>query len=134
MYGKRNQDNRLLVKKFDNLTAKEYIDLVWYKCQPGCLTYIQRIVDVMYILHNFANGKIYPYTVLLWFTKEKIIELGHRTNIGFDQIIFIEKEVDKAFPITIFNSDGGEVSACGNGARCIAYLLSKEKNTKVLLL
>ena len=40
-------------------------------------------------------------------TKEKIIHLGnlesfHR-DIGFDQIIFIEKEVDKAFPITIFN-------------------------------
>ena len=33
MYGKRNQDNRLLVEEFDNLTAKEYINLVWYKCQ-----------------------------------------------------------------------------------------------------
>ena len=45
-------------------------------------------------------------------SKEKIIHLGnlksfHR-DIGFDQIIFIEKEIDKAFPITIFNSDGGE--------------------------
>ena len=60
-------------------------------------------------------------------TKEKIIHLGnlesfHR-EIGFDQIIFIEKEIDKAFPITIFNSDGGEVSACGNGSRCVAYLI-----------
>ncbi|MDC0511257.1 diaminopimelate epimerase [Pelagibacteraceae bacterium] len=67
-------------------------------------------------------------------TKEKIIHLGnlksfHR-DIGFDQIIFIEKEVDKAFPITIFNSDGGEISACGNGSRCIAYLLGKDLNTK----
>ena len=67
-------------------------------------------------------------------TKEKIIHLGnlesfHR-DIGFDQIIFIEKEVDKAFPITIFNSDGGEVSACGNGSRCVAYLLGKDLNTK----
>jgi len=67
-------------------------------------------------------------------TKEKIIHLGnlksfHR-DIGFDQIIFIEKEVDKAFPITIFNSDGGEVSACGNGSRCIAYLLGKDLDTK----
>ena len=67
-------------------------------------------------------------------TKEQIIHLGnlksfHR-DIGFDQIIFIEKEVDKAFPITIFNSDGGEVSACGNGSRCIAYLLGKDLNTK----
>ena len=67
-------------------------------------------------------------------TKEKIIHLGnlksfHR-DIGFDQIIFIEKEVDKAFPITIFNSDGSEISACGNGSRCIAYLLGKDLNTK----
>ena len=67
-------------------------------------------------------------------SKEKIIHLGnlesfHR-DIGFDQIIFIEKEVDKAFPITIFNADGNEVSACGNGSRCIAYLLGKDLDTK----
>ncbi|MDA9625025.1 diaminopimelate epimerase [Candidatus Pelagibacter bacterium] len=67
-------------------------------------------------------------------SKEKIVHLGnlnsfHR-DIGFDQLIFIEKEIDKAFPITIFNSDGNEISACGNGSRCIAYLLSKDLNTK----
>ena len=71
-------------------------------------------------------------------SKEKIIHLGslrsfHR-DIGFDQIIFIEKAVDKAFPITIFNSDGNEVSACGNGSRCIAYLLGKDLNTKTVRL
>ena len=32
--------------------------------------------------------------------------------------------------ITIYNSDGGEVSACGNGARCVAYLLSENLNIK----
>jgi diaminopimelate epimerase len=67
-------------------------------------------------------------------TKENIIHLGnlksYHRNIGFDQLIFIEKEVDKAFPITIFNSDGNEVSACGNGSRCIAYLLGKDLNKK----
>ena len=71
-------------------------------------------------------------------SKEKIIYLGkdksfHR-DIGFDQIIFIEKAVDKAFPITIFNSDGNEVSACGNGSRCIAYLLGKDLNTETVRL
>ena len=71
-------------------------------------------------------------------SKEKIIHLGnlksfHR-DIGFDQIIFIEKEVDKTFPITIFNSDGSEVSACGNGSRCVAYLLGKDLNTKEIKL
>ena len=71
-------------------------------------------------------------------SKEKIIHLGklrsfHR-NIGFDQIIFIEKEIDKVFPITIFNSDGNEISACGNGSRCIAYLLGKDLKTKEIKL
>jgi diaminopimelate epimerase len=71
-------------------------------------------------------------------SKEKILELGNRVsfhrNIGFDQLIFIEKEVNKAFPITIFNSDGNEISACGNGSRCVAYLLSKDLNTKKIKL
>jgi diaminopimelate epimerase len=71
-------------------------------------------------------------------TKEKIIELGKRIsfhrNIGFDQIIFIEEEINKTFPITIFNSDGSEISACGNGSRCIAYFLSKDLNIKTIKL
>jgi len=71
-------------------------------------------------------------------SREKIFELGNRVsfhrNIKFDQLIFIEKEVDKVFPITIFNSDGNEVSACGNGSRCVAYFLSKDLNTKKIKL
>jgi len=67
-------------------------------------------------------------------TKDKIIELGDRSNIGFDQIIFIDKKKESSFPIKIFNSDGGEVSACGNGSRCVAYLLGKNLNTKEIKL
>ena len=63
--------------------------------------------------------------------KEKIIELGKRDNIGFDQLIFID-EIDNDTPsynpITIYNSDGEKIAACGNGSRCVAYLLMKEKN------
>jgi len=71
-------------------------------------------------------------------SKEKIIELGNRISfhrsIEFDQIIFIEEEINKAFPITIFNSDGSEVSACGNGSRCVAYFLAKDLNTQTIKL
>ena len=63
-------------------------------------------------------------------SKDQIIKMGNRNNIGFDQIIFLEKKLNNVFPITIFNSDGGEVSACGNGSRCIAYLLSKKINSR----
>ena len=43
-------------------------------------------------------------------SKNKIIELGNRENIGFDQIILIEKQ--KMFFQLRFTLDGGEVSAC----------------------
>ena len=65
-------------------------------------------------------------------SKDQIVKIGDRNNIGFDQIIFIEKKIDDAFPIKIFNPDGIEVGACGNGSRCVAYLISKEKNQKFI--
>ena len=68
------------------------------------------------------------------FSKEKIIELADRKKIGFDQIIFLEKEENNTTPILIFNSDGNEVAACGNGTRCVSYLLGKEKNLNNILL
>ena len=70
--------------------------------------------------------------------KEKIIELGRRDNIGFDQLIFIDQINNDAKdhnPITIFNSDGLEVEACGNGSRCVAKILCDEqKKMKLKLL
>ncbi len=56
-------------------------------------------------------------------SKKQIIDFADRKNIGFDQLIYIEKELDQYVPITIFNSDGNEVDACGNGSRCIIKLL-----------
>ncbi len=67
-------------------------------------------------------------------SKEKIIKLGKREEVGFDQVIFIDKEIKNISPITIFNSDGNEVTACGNGSRCVAYLLSKEKKINNIFL
>src|SRR6187402_2982285 len=48
-----------------------------------------------------------------------------RTGIGFDQALILEKprRPDTAVFYRIFNSDGGEVEQCGNGARCVAALL-----------
>ena len=41
-------------------------------------------------------------------------------GIGCDQILLVEKasRADVDFGYRIFNADGGEVSQCGNGARC----------------
>ena len=67
-------------------------------------------------------------------SKEQIIKIGDRNNVGFDQIIFIEKEINDVFPMKIFNPDGIEVGACGNGSRCIAYLILKENNQRFIKL
>ena len=68
----------------------------------------------------------------------RIRELGdRRTGIGFDQLVIIDPPkapgVTDAF-LRIFNSDGGEVGACGNATRCIAALLAKELNKNSIML
>jgi len=50
-------------------------------------------------------------------------------GIGFDQMLVVEKALsDQAdFKYRIFNADGGEVSQCGNGARCFARFVHEQK-------
>ncbi|MEP3420127.1 MAG: diaminopimelate epimerase [Erythrobacter sp.] len=45
-----------------------------------------------------------------------------REGIGCDQLILLEESVSHAFKMRIFNSDGGEVEACGNASRAVALL------------
>ena len=46
-------------------------------------------------------------------------------GIGCDQVLVVESPSDKTldFDYKIFNSDGGEVEQCGNGARCLARFI-----------
>jgi len=63
-------------------------------------------------------------------TKDQIITISNRNNIGCDQVIFIESDKNSKTFLKFYNSDGGEISACGNGSRCVAYLLMKENKSK----
>ncbi|WP_292038876.1 diaminopimelate epimerase [Massilia sp. UBA6681] len=61
-----------------------------------------------------------------------------RFGIGADQILVVERPVSEGvdFRYRIFNSDGGEVEQCGNGARAFARFvsdkgLSGEKSIRV---
>ncbi len=45
------------------------------------------------------------------------------TGIGCDQLFVLEASDRADAFMRIWNADGGEVSACGNGARCVAALL-----------
>ena len=54
-------------------------------------------------------------------------------GIGFDQMLVVEpaRSPDTDFYYGIFNADGGEVSQCGNGARCfVRYVHDKGLSSK----
>ena len=67
-------------------------------------------------------------------SKEKIVNLANKKIFIFDQLITLEKEDGNTYPIKIFNPDGIEVTACGNGSRCVAYLISQENKQKNILI
>ena len=67
-------------------------------------------------------------------TKDQIIKISNRNNIGCDQVIFINKDDSGSAYLKFYNADGGKIAACGNGSRCVAYLLMEENNSKKISL
>ena len=67
-------------------------------------------------------------------TNDQIKKICNRNFIGCDQLIYIKKNEKIDADMKFYNSDGSVSGACGNGTRCVAYLLSKEisKNKIVL--
>jgi diaminopimelate epimerase len=60
---------------------------------------------------------------------EQIHRLADRHfGVGFDQLLLVEPATtpDTDFRYRIFNADGGEVSQCGNGARCFARFVHEQ--------
>lgn len=56
-------------------------------------------------------------------SEQEIRYLGDRNcGVGFDQLLVVEPPSTREakFKYRIFNTDGGEVEQCGNGARCFA--------------
>ena len=71
----------------------------------------------------------------LYLSDEEVQLLADRTNgIGCDQLIIIRKSHVADALMEIRNADGGEVSACGNASRCIAYLLTDGELEKTISL
>lgn len=61
-------------------------------------------------------------------TAQQVRNLANRhTGIGFDQLILIEPSREADARLRFWNSDGGEVAACGNGSRAAAALLGGHK-------
>ena len=65
-------------------------------------------------------------------TPEQLRLLADRHfGVGCDQVLIVEKTENKEadFRYRIFNSDGGEVEQCGNGARCFMRFVHDQKLT-----
>ncbi|HEY5654580.1 MAG TPA: diaminopimelate epimerase [Woeseiaceae bacterium] len=62
-------------------------------------------------------------------TAEQVRRLAdRRRGVGFDQLLWISAARDdgtEAF-YRIFNADGSEVEQCGNGARCVAWVIGQD--------
>ena len=80
------------------------------------------------IFDNVKNSIIYDSKFI-----KKIS--NRRIGIGCDQVLIIEDTNNpENFEVKIYNSDGSETGACGNGTRCVAELLGKEKNKNTITL
>ena len=71
-------------------------------------------------------------------TEAEVRAIADRTTgIGCDQLIAIEpiaKDAAADVFMRIWNADGGEVDACGNATRCVAWLLTEASEfTKVVI-
>ena len=85
-------------------------------------------------MHGLSNDFVVIDTVSqhVSLRSSQIQKLADRnTGIGFDQLLLIEppSRPDADFDYRIFNSDGGEVEHCGNGARCFAKFVTDRKLT-----
>lgn len=82
-------------------------------------------------MHGIGNDFVVfnTFTQPLSLSREQIRHIADRQfGIGCDQVLLLEPpEADDAdVRYRIFNADGGEVTQCGNGARCAAvYLIEK---------
>lgn len=62
-------------------------------------------------------------------TPEQLILLGDEaTGPGFDQLMWVMSAANSemAASYRVFNADGSEVEQCGNGVRCVAWMLAQE--------
>ncbi len=83
-------------------------------------------------IHGLGNdfvvldGRETPVAVDSIFAK-KIAD--RKTGIGCDQLVVLSASDAADVRMRIFNADGSEVETCGNAARCVAWLVGKEKGT-----
>ena len=68
--------------------------------------------------------------------EQRLRELGdENTGPGFDQLMWLDPSdaAEVAAAYRVFNADGSEVEQCGNGLRCLAWLVARDGETAFAL-
>ena len=68
-------------------------------------------------------------------TKDQIQFLANRRQgVGCDQVIFLLPPIDPLADVRLklYNADGSEAGACGNGTRCVSRLLMEQEEKDTL--
>lgn len=64
-------------------------------------------------------------------TKDQAARIASREEgVGCDQVIALERSIRGDAFMRIWNSDGAEVEACGNAARCVGWILMEESGAE----
>jgi diaminopimelate epimerase len=69
-----------------------------------------------------------PITGNIKILAQKVCE--RTTGIGADGLLVIDKSKKADFQMRIFNADGSQAEMCGNGARCMAAYIARNKKTR----
>ncbi len=83
-------------------------------------------------MHGLGNDFVIVKAEKDAFAPEQVRQIAdRRRGVGCDQFIVMEPpQNDKAdIFMRIYNPDGSEAGACGNGARCVAHLWMTENDT-----
>jgi diaminopimelate epimerase len=65
-------------------------------------------------------------------TPDQARAIHHTKGLGFDQLMVLldPRRADTAAFVRIYNNDGSEAGACGNGTRCVAYFLMRDADER----
>ena len=83
-----------------------------------------------YKMHGLGNDFVIvdQRSGKLSLSAEQIQQIAdRRRGVGFDQLLLLEPSSDADVFMRVYNPDGSESGACGNGTRCVARLMMEEQ-------
>ncbi|MGI9419682.1 MAG: diaminopimelate epimerase [Geminicoccaceae bacterium] len=82
-----------------------------------------------YKMHGLGNDFVIvdQRSGKLSLSADQIRQIGdRRRGVGFDQLLLLEPSERADVFMRVYNPDGSEAGACGNGTRCVARLMMEE--------